>query len=89
MAKRAKSGTLMPRGRATRFTAKTRAKIVEFEVSVVPGHLNKYEASGLYNLVMLSIDVPDKPRFSLLMEPEEAYELREDLGRAYDAANRI
>lgn len=89
MAKRSKTGTLMPRDRASRFTAKSRAKIIEFEVSVVPGYLKKYEAAGLYNLVKLSIDIPGKPTFSFTMEPEEAYDLHEEIGRCYDAANRI
>jgi hypothetical protein len=65
----------MNRARASRFPPTS--NIVDWDITVTP--------SG----IKLDISKPGEPPFVLVLQPEDAYDLREDIGDAYDRANGI
>lgn len=74
--------SFMRKDRARWFSRRSRAKFIEWDVSVI--------AVRGTRAVRIELAHPDsKKPFTLILEPDDAYELREDLGYAYDQANGI
>jgi hypothetical protein len=75
MADSSKKLTAMRRNRAQYFPEQTRAAILQFEVQAV---------NGWVRFKILKPGAEEPFRFEL--SPDDAYEIREDIGRAYDDA---
>jgi hypothetical protein len=75
--KNLKPVSFMKRDRAVLFSRKSRAKFVEWDVTVIQG------------VVCLELNKPKAKPFAVVLDPDDVMDLRVHLGYAYDFVNGI
>lgn len=77
----------MSNDRARRFSSSSRAKFVEWNVkNVTRGALVAMDTVVPQQCVRLEIKKPNRRAFTVTLDPDDAYEFREAIGHAIDAA---